>query len=369
MPNNLYILGHRGKGPTSNLSTHVDENGLGYVPKEHQPENTLPAFEQAFKEDADGIELDIFISKDGIPMVIHDNELNRNISGAKRKDTNLGMLENYTAQELRNFDVGQGLSMPTLQEVIELVAQYNLERKANNQPPLVLNIELKGKDSAAATMQVLNGAFRENLINRESVMFCSFNYDTLRELRKLDDTIKIAPSIRTTLLYGQDNVDKNFKIKEGASMDPKGLEKLRDLHKEINLCAFDAVLWDIDKPLINLCIQCGIGLCASTSDFRAKPDDIGIAYNQFLVRVANILDKHNLALFFKSDEAGLMRKEIKKIDDAYSVPLEDLTIVSTRLITNSIDEEKKHMEKEELERLPKPDISYSDSYMKSMKRM
>ncbi len=131
----LVIIGHRGKGPTSTLSKARTDGGLGDVPKGLLPENTLISFDKAIQEGADGIELDIFISKDGVPMVIHDNELNRNVAGASRKGTDLGMLEDYTAAELQRFDVGQGQSMPTLEEVIHLISEKNMEREEMGLPP------------------------------------------------------------------------------------------------------------------------------------------------------------------------------------------------------------------------------------------
>lgn len=54
----LLIIGHRGASG-------------------HLPENTLPAFEKAYEMGADGVELDIWPSRSGTPMVIHDEDLKR----------------------------------------------------------------------------------------------------------------------------------------------------------------------------------------------------------------------------------------------------------------------------------------------------
>ena len=45
------------------------------------PENTLAAFELALRQGAGGIELDVHLSSDGIPVVIHDPRLSRTTSG------------------------------------------------------------------------------------------------------------------------------------------------------------------------------------------------------------------------------------------------------------------------------------------------
>ena len=43
----------------------------------HAPENTMPAFELAWQLGADGIELDVQLTKDGVPVVIHDETVDR----------------------------------------------------------------------------------------------------------------------------------------------------------------------------------------------------------------------------------------------------------------------------------------------------
>ena len=107
----VIVVAHRGKGPTSKFTAPTEQlwvkcrdTGLLLdkvvpqkilesfnirLPEYTPPENTIAAFRQGLEEGADGIELDIFLSKDGVPMVIHDDELNRNVSGARRKITEL----------------------------------------------------------------------------------------------------------------------------------------------------------------------------------------------------------------------------------------------------------------------------------------
>jgi len=102
----MKVVAHRGKGPTSKYTDPkealwmicyqqsklvgeivpqniLEENGIR-LPDNTPPENTIAAFRQGLEEGADAIELDIFLSKDGVPMAIHDDELNRNVSGARR---------------------------------------------------------------------------------------------------------------------------------------------------------------------------------------------------------------------------------------------------------------------------------------------
>ncbi|EUJ36413.1 glycerophosphoryl diester phosphodiesterase [Listeria weihenstephanensis FSL R9-0317] len=65
------------------------------------PENTLPAFLAAVESGADGIELDVQLTKDGIPIVIHDDKVNRTTNGS-------GVVRELTLREIKKLDAHQG---------------------------------------------------------------------------------------------------------------------------------------------------------------------------------------------------------------------------------------------------------------------
>src|SRR5512136_2536678 len=98
------------------------------------PANTLAAFLLAADLGADGIELDVHLSKDGHVVVIHDFDVATTTDGR-------GLVCDKTLAELKELDAGSwfdpvyaGQRIPTLQEVIGAVGQR-----------LLLNIELKAK--------------------------------------------------------------------------------------------------------------------------------------------------------------------------------------------------------------------------------
>ena len=76
------------------------------------PENTLAAFRRALALGVDGIELDVQVSHDGVPVVFHDATLVR-LTGRR------GRLAQFTARELRPMRVG-GEPIPTLAAVLAL---------------------------------------------------------------------------------------------------------------------------------------------------------------------------------------------------------------------------------------------------------
>jgi len=89
------------------------------------PENTLAAFRRALALGADGIELDVQVTRDGVPMVFHDTSLTR-LTGRR------GRIAQFTRRELREYHV-QGEALPALSEVLALtrdrcVVQLELKR-------------------------------------------------------------------------------------------------------------------------------------------------------------------------------------------------------------------------------------------------
>lgn len=82
------------------------------------PENTIPAFERAVSHGVDGIELDVQLTRDGIPVIYHDRTLER-ISGEKT------VLSSLSYARLQEFDFGgwfshefSGEAIPTLESIL-----------------------------------------------------------------------------------------------------------------------------------------------------------------------------------------------------------------------------------------------------------
>jgi glycerophosphoryl diester phosphodiesterase len=104
-------------GPIDSKPEIIAHRGASY----DAPENTLPAFELAWKQKADAIELDVFLSRDGKIVVIHDADTKR-VAGSG------GKVAEQTSAELRRLDVGKwkapefaGTKIPLLEEVLATV--------------------------------------------------------------------------------------------------------------------------------------------------------------------------------------------------------------------------------------------------------
>ena len=145
------------------------------------PENTLPAFRSAYERGADGIELDVRLTRDQQLVVFHDRTLKR--TGGRR-----GLVSNATLEEVRALDVGgwfspdfRGERAPTLDEVFELLPS-----------DFLINVEMK---AVIHNMRFIAHRVAEVIRRHErwgSTLVASFNPISLWELRKIEPRIMRA---------------------------------------------------------------------------------------------------------------------------------------------------------------------------------
>lgn len=96
-------------------------------------ENTLPSFQRAIDAGADGIELDVHATADGVVVVHHDAALRQGPAIAE-----------LTLADLRGYDAAPGIPIPTLREVCDLVSDW-----------VILFVEIKGTGIERAVLETL----------------------------------------------------------------------------------------------------------------------------------------------------------------------------------------------------------------------
>lgn len=142
------------------------------------PENTLPAFSEAVRVGADGIELDVHLSKDDQLVVMHDENVDRTTNGK-------GLIREKTLTELKKLNAGSWFSkefpatkVPTLKEVLALLLQKNYRGT------LIIEIktdkyEYEGIEAkVSALMTQTNWPFQH--------AYCSFNLHSLERLSLIE---------------------------------------------------------------------------------------------------------------------------------------------------------------------------------------
>lgn len=150
------------------------------------PENTLAAFARALQDGADGIEFDVRLSRDRVPVVIHDATLKRTAHLDR-------LVEELDAAELQQCDVSSWFgpvqaekkyarTVPTLAQVFELFQQTNA----------VLYLEMKSDaaDAAPLVEAVINEI--QNAHIAERVVVSSFDLNAVALVKKVDPTISTA---------------------------------------------------------------------------------------------------------------------------------------------------------------------------------
>ena len=157
----FYKIGHRG--------------AAGYA-----PENTPESFHKALGLDIDMIELDVYNCKSKELVVIHD-------SNTKRTHGKNLIIEKTEYQELKKIGI------PSLEEVLNLI-----DKK------VIVNIELKGKNTAQPTATIIKKYIRENGWPLENFLISSFDKKNLLKMQE------IFPEIKKGVLIGNRNISSRL---------------------------------------------------------------------------------------------------------------------------------------------------------------
>ncbi|WP_330218283.1 glycerophosphodiester phosphodiesterase [Ornithinibacillus contaminans] len=146
------------------------------------PENTMFAFELAYKLGAEGLETDVQLTKDHIPVLIHDETLTRTTNGR-------GYVKDYTYKELLRLDAGSWFSREFKQAKLLSLEQFLVWIKPKD---LSLNLELKNNkiDYHQLESIVYNMLKEHKLIKRTTLS--TFNPNSVKRLSELDNDIEIA---------------------------------------------------------------------------------------------------------------------------------------------------------------------------------
>ncbi|WP_419993257.1 glycerophosphodiester phosphodiesterase [Streptomyces boninensis] len=202
-----------------------------------EPENTLRSFVRADREGMDRVELDLHLSKDGHLVIMHDAEVDRTTDGK-------GPIADFTLDELRELDAGDGERIPVFEEVVDAVAAP-------------LQAEIKDVAAARSLAEVLE---RRDLVGRVEVL--SFHDEAIDEIKKL------LPRVRTVLVasrYGHDIVDRAKAV--GAYMLSLNLRRLTlELVEKAHAADLDVIAWTVNTP-DQLKLARGLGLQGVVTDF------------------------------------------------------------------------------------------------------
>lgn len=184
------------------------------------PENTIPAFARAVELGAYGIELDVQLSRDGVPVVIHDDSVDRTTNGS-------GLVADLDLAELQKLDAGDGAKIPTLAAVLDLTQEH-----------LHVDIEVKAAEAADAVLS--------ETANRADLRFAvsSFDHDVLRHARQISKEIELWPltvAVSDDVLETANELGSPLIAPSDRFMNREIIEHIRDN-------GFGCWVWTVNHP-------------------------------------------------------------------------------------------------------------------------
>lgn len=213
------------------------------------PENTLAAFNRAIQDGADGIEFDVRLSQDGVPVVIHDAKLAR---------TGLidGVVAELSAEILGRTDVGSWFSqrpnaqdldfanekLPSLQQVFDLFSNSDA----------LLYLEMKSQAGGKSLAAEVAGAIRKHAI-AERVIVSSFDLALVQAIKAIDSAIRTAAlfepkvSLPATLVRRM----KLVELAKACGADEICLHHTlagRRLTEHARQSGLEVVVWTVENP-------------------------------------------------------------------------------------------------------------------------
>lgn len=197
------------------------------------PENTMLAFKKAVEAGADGIELDVQLSKDNRIVICHDETVDRTTNGR-------GYIKDITLEELQKLDASAGYTgkmgvnrIPTLEEYFEYVKDL----------PLVTNIEMKtGKYEYLPMERMVYDLICKYKLQKK-VLISSFNHYTVMRMKK------IAPELEYGFLTEAWFIDVGSYIKKHGvqCFNPDFHNLVPEVVKQVKDCGLKIYCYTVNE--------------------------------------------------------------------------------------------------------------------------
>lgn len=218
----------------------------------YAPENTIEAFRLAIEQGADGIELDVQLTRDDVLVVIHDEWIDRTSDGT-------GWVKDFTLEELRRFNFNKTCpkyeyaDIPTLREVYELIKPTSLTINVEIKTGIVFYPEIERK--------VLELTKEMGLEDR--VLYSSFNHYTCAKLRKLN------PDCYVGFLFADGPIDVASYVKKhgGNALHPAVYNlQYPNFMQEAAKNGLDVNTWTVNEKE-HMAIACQLGVNAIITNY------------------------------------------------------------------------------------------------------
>lgn len=188
------------------------------------PENTLAAFEAAVADGADVVELDVRLTADGIPVVLHDPDVSATTEGT-------GFVHELSLREVKRLDASRGQGdrqeIPTLAEALETIRGVGANLEIKNLPGEPA-FDSPREATLGAALEVLGATGFEG-----PVLVSSFNWLTIERARELEPGVSTgfltiaAVDPWASLVYVRSR-GHDFVLPQGPALAAAGPDFVRD---------------------------------------------------------------------------------------------------------------------------------------------
>ncbi|CAN5205908.1 glycerophosphodiester phosphodiesterase [soil metagenome] len=215
------------------------------------PENTLMAFRRAIADGAEGLEFDVQLAKDGVPVIIHDFDL-------KRLGRCAGKVNEFSSEQLRKLDVGTWFNLrhkakaderfsaetvPTFSELLEFLKDFKG----------LLYVELKFADGAVeklvetACELILKNAFLPNIklksFNLKAIKHAKENFPEISTVALFEPEFRTVFRKRTSIFeaaetYLADELSLHYSL-----ATRKTVEKAKARNLPVTIWTVDQIIW------------------------------------------------------------------------------------------------------------------------------
>jgi glycerophosphoryl diester phosphodiesterase len=205
------------------------------------PENTLASIKLAWVHDADGVEIDIRLTKDNKIVVIHD-------SSTKRTSGVSGKVKSLSLESLKKLDVGiwkdkkwLNERIPTLEEIFKTVPRGKF-----------VMVEIK---SNLAILPMLKKLITKTSLKNSQIKLAGFGLRKITEVKKTFPEIevyRIKRVDRENIILNSYRLNRLIKSAKKNNLDGVSLSYSRWLNKKkiekIKSSGLKVYVWTVDKP-------------------------------------------------------------------------------------------------------------------------
>lgn len=208
-----------------------------------EPENTVAAFEAAVAAGADAVELDVRLTADGVPVVLHDPDVMATTDGR-------GAVHTLSLAEVKRLDASGGRGprqeIPTLAEALEALARH---------PDVAVDLEIKNIPGEPAFDSPEEGVLRATLGTLEAsgfdgpVLVSSFNWITIERCKELAPEVATgfltiaAIDPRAALVYARQR-GHDFILPQSSALLAAGAAVVEEAHAD----GIRVGTWTVDDP-------------------------------------------------------------------------------------------------------------------------